>query len=230
MDDGFCRRRVWPGLLMSASLALSPALPFEVPLSDNSVREAYFLGQRADQKLADFLSLYRHALPLPERGPYVAEIRLLTPYARVVVESNRHTVGYSAQQAAADYRGRGDTILIQVRIELTPTFTYADADHLAQERGGELHRHLEPEDFWRALPIHVSQTRAAHEETTLQPFDVHAEPIYGYAGRDSGGSYIGALVSLEYDAAQFDSAPTHVEIVTTTSYRAITNFDLTALR
>src|SRR5262249_49782696 len=117
--------------LIALALLGSPARAFEIPLSDNSVREAYFLGQRTDGKCTEFLNSYRHALPMPENGPRVVEIQLLTPYAQVVAESNRHTVGFSAQQAAANYHGRGDTILIQFRVELTPTFGFADAKHVA---------------------------------------------------------------------------------------------------
>src|SRR5205823_8474915 len=116
----------------------SGASAVEFPLSDTSIREAYFLGQRNDQKTSDFLKLYAKFLPLPQKGPYVSEIHLLTPYAQIVADSSRHSVGYSAQQAAADYHGRGDTILLQVRIEFTVTYTYDDAVRTANDTAGEL--------------------------------------------------------------------------------------------
>lgn len=213
-------------LLLAASLAAWPSFAFEIPLSDNAIRQAYFLGQRTDQKSADFLGLYRRALPLPNKGPYVSEILLLTPYAQVVATSNRHTVGYSAQQAAADYHGRGDTILVQIRIELTSTFTYSDATRSAQDVAGKLNRHFDPEDFWRAFHIDVLQITDSQDEKVFEPFDVSAEPIYSH----SSGQYIGAFVSLEFDASQFDSIPTHVELTAPTGQRAVAEFDLRSLR
>src|ERR1700739_4194982 len=116
------------GLVFSNNL-----VSLEVPLSDIAIRDAYFLGQRNDQKTSDFLKLYSHSFSLPDKGPYISEIHLLTPYAQVVSDSSRHSVGYSAQQAAVDYHGRGDTLLLQVRIELTPTYTYDDAVRTAND-------------------------------------------------------------------------------------------------
>lgn len=210
-------------LLMAGIVSASPAL-FEVPLSENSVREAYFLGQRTDQKVADLLSLYRHSLPLPEKGPYISEVRLLTPYAQLVAESNRHTVGYSAQQAAAYYHGHGDTILIQFRAELTPTFDFSDAADAARGLSGELDRHLGPADFWRAFRITVSQAGESGKQNIFEPIDEKSEPIY------ADDHYIGTIVTMEYDAAKFGSAMTRVEIFINASGGVVTDFDLAALR
>lgn len=40
----------------------------------------------------------------PPQGPYISEIRLLTPYAQAVDISRHKTLGYSAQQAEAEYK------------------------------------------------------------------------------------------------------------------------------
>ena len=122
-----------------------------------------------------------------------------------------------------------DTILVQIRVELTPTFTYGDAKHVAQDLAGELNRHLDPEDFWRALPITIAQVNDAHEQKTFDPFDVHADPIYAGTGV-AGGEYIGTIVTLEYEASQFDSIPARIEMITNTGQHVVTDFDLVALR
>jgi len=62
------------GLVLSNNL-----VAFEFPLSDIAICDAYFLGQRNDQKTSDFLKLYTHSFPLPEKGPYISEIHRLTP-------------------------------------------------------------------------------------------------------------------------------------------------------
>ena len=176
------------GILLAVFLTFSPLPAFEPTLSEESVRDAYFLGQRADQTCSDYLNLYRHGLPLPDTGPYVSEIRLLTPYTQVVATSSQHTVGYSAQQAAADYHARGDTILVQIRIELTPTFTYNDARHVAEDFAKEIDRHLAPGDFWRAYDIAVSQSSESHERNPFEPLSVHAGREFRMQHLDDDGS------------------------------------------
>jgi hypothetical protein len=222
--------------IVTAILSLPPSTPaFEMPLTDKAVREAYFLGQRHDQKTAEFLYLYARLLPLPDKGPYVSEIHLLTPCAQVVSVSSRHSTGYSAQQAAADYHGRGDTLLLQVRIEFTATYTHDDAVRSASDAAGEFNRHLDPEDFWRAFTFTLSQPEPHADQGSatrvLEPRDGHSEPIYGSASRsDTTSTLRGAIVFLEYDASQFESLPTRVEVRPPTTAPVAAQFDLAKLR
>ncbi len=65
------------------------AFAYDTELSDIAVREAYFLGQRNDEKTRTFFAPYTQHLPLPKKGPYVSEIRLLTPLAQVVQASSQ---------------------------------------------------------------------------------------------------------------------------------------------
>src|SRR5882762_7438799 len=86
----------------AALLLVSPCRAFESPLSDQTVREAYFIGQHHDASTESALKPYIHHLPPPKAGPYISEIRLLTPYAQVIDVASSQSGGYSAQQAAAD--------------------------------------------------------------------------------------------------------------------------------
>src|SRR5215469_6785575 len=115
---------------IAVTLLVWPAAAFGTHLSDQAVREAYFLGQRNDEKTAQFLESYLRRLPMPQSGLYVSEIELFTPYAEAVDLSRQHTVGYSAQQAAQEYRDRGDVFRLRVRVFFTDTYyqrTYARA-------------------------------------------------------------------------------------------------------
>src|ERR1035438_3232358 len=103
-----------------ALLAPQPALAFDRGLSEETVREAYFLGQDAD-RAADFLSSYVQSLATPDAGPDISQIELRTPYAQVVEISEQHLNGYSAQKAAVDYHRRGDYLLVRVQVMFTPT-------------------------------------------------------------------------------------------------------------
>jgi hypothetical protein len=216
---------------ISILLTVLPLFPrslpaVEFPLSDIAIRDAYFLGERNDQKTSEFLKLYTHTFPLPDKGPYISEIHLLTPYAQIVSDSTRHSVGYSAQQAAADYRGRGDTLLLQVRIELTPTYTYDDAARTANHSAAEFNRQLYPEDFWQAFQFKLSQN-----DKTFEPRAVSSDPIEGAAWpSDRGPTLRGAIVSLEFEAEPFEPGLVQVEVIAPTGQKVTAKFDLSKLR
>jgi len=206
-------------------LAPQHTAALETPLSDIAVREAYFLGQRNDQKTAEFLKLYTRSFPLPDNGPYISEIHLLTPYAQVVANSSRHSTGYSAQQAAADYHGRGDTLLVEVRIEFTVTYTYEDAVRASTDAAGEQNRHLDPEDFWQAFRFGLSEG-----DQTFEARDRYADPVYGRASPgDASATLRGAVVRLEFDAGQFESQIAQVEVVTPAGQHVRAEFNLAKL-
>jgi hypothetical protein len=212
--------------LLLTLVVSNDVVAFEFPLSDIAIRDAYFLGQRNDQKTSDFLKLYTHSFPLPDKGPYISEIHLLTPYAQIVSGSSRHSVGYSAQQAAADYHGRGDTLLLQVRVELTPTYTYDDAVRTANDTAAELNRQLYPEDFWQAFQFKFSQ-----EAKTFEPRAISADPIEGTASpSDRGPTLRGTVVTLKLEAEPVESGIVQVEVTAPTGQHLITKFDLSKLR
>jgi hypothetical protein len=212
--------------LLLTLVVSNDVVAFEFPLSDIAIRDAYFLGQRNDQKTSDFLKLYSHSFSLPDKGPYISEIHLLTPYAQVVSDSSRHSVGYSAQQAAVDYHGRGDTLLLQVRIELTPTYTYDHAVRTANDTAAELNRQLYPEDFWQGFQFKFSQ-----EEKTFEPRAMSANAIEGAASpSDRGPTLRGTIVSLEFAAEPVGSDIVQIEVSSPTGQHLITKFDLSKLR
>lgn len=95
-------------VLVTAALLSAPtAFAFQSPLSDESVREAYFLGQRHDESLERSLEKYTQHLPPPESGPYISSIMFLTPFIRAARLSSSRTGNYSAQQAALDHHNEG---------------------------------------------------------------------------------------------------------------------------
>jgi len=115
-----CFAAVWLGLAPTA-------IAYDFPLSSESIRDAYFLGRRNDEKTAKFLAGYIKRLPLPEKGPHISEISLYTPYAQIVMDSWRNAALYSGQQAEQEYRKLGDTIHVRVIIDFTSTFTLSRA-------------------------------------------------------------------------------------------------------
>ena len=108
MPDSF---RFFLVLLLAMLLTSPGALAFNSPLSDEAIREAYFLGQRRDEKMTVFLEEYKQHLREPDRGPFVSSVEFLTPFALLVLQSRDHSTGYSAQQAAEEHRGVEENVL-----------------------------------------------------------------------------------------------------------------------
>jgi len=193
----------------------SPLWAYDAPLQPAAIRDAYFLGQRSDGARETFLAAYVKRFPLPEKGPYVSEIELLTPYAQVVSVSAQHTVGYSAQQAAEDYKNRGDLIQVRVRIELTPT--YGAIAPKEKNRGGIP---LRTEDFWKSFQITLRQSNGS-----IGPLRTRSEPIYL-----ESGALAGTQVWLSYDTKDVASAKTTVEVEPPEGGKVRAKFDLDRLR
>jgi hypothetical protein len=58
--------------ILTATLLLpASSFAFDTPLSDQAIREAYFLGQRRDESMAAFLNKYTKSLRPPESGPQI---------------------------------------------------------------------------------------------------------------------------------------------------------------
>ncbi len=209
--------------LLSCCLMLTSAFAYDTELSDIAIREAYFLGQRNDEKTRAFFAPYTQHLPLPKKGPYVSEIRLLTPLAQVVQISSQTTSGYSAQQAQLDYQSRGDSLLLIVHIEFTPTYGLIDAGHSSNHVAGIKGLTLRTEDFWQDFRCGIKQ-----KEDWIEPRSLHAEAQYG--GLDNSGTVlVGAWVYAEYDARNVPSDDTQVHVFTPDNQDVTATFDLTKL-
>jgi len=193
------------GAVLCAFFVPQPALAFDQALSDEAIREAYFLGQDADRS-ADFLSHYVQGLPMPDNGPDISQIELRTPYAQIVQISQQHPNGYSAQQAATDYHRRGDYLQVRVQVMFTPT----------SAGGGE--------DYWRRVSVGLVQKRHMAAQS------VTGSPIYA-TDRDGDSAWIiGANVLVVFAAAPVDSGSVQVEAIAPGGSAVHATFDLGGLR
>jgi hypothetical protein len=211
----------WISSLCLTCLLIGPSsFAFDLSLSEEAVREAYFLGQRNDESTTQVLAPYTKHLALPEKGPYVSEIGLFTPYSQVIVISRQRTGYYSAQEAQQDYRERGNTILVLVRIEFTATYGYAEAAASANDAAKEQGISLQPEDFWKDFCLGLSQGGR-----WIEPRIKRAEVVYD---RGEGGLG-GAIVRLEFDAHEVASTEASVEVETPDGQHVVASFDLSRL-
>jgi len=207
----------------TALLVLPPAFAYETPLTDKTVREAYFLGQHHDASTQSALKPYIHILPAPPKGPHISEIRLFTPYAQVIEASNAQSAGYSAQQAAADYHSHADTIVVRFHIEFTPSYGYIESDRDRADLAAEKGISLRSADFWQAFNTGLSQS-----DQWIEPLSRDGEPIFSHSSES--GEMIGAYISVTYDAHDVSSDSAIAEIFTPDGQHVTSTFDLSRLR
>lgn len=244
-------------ILATVFLLPAPSLAFDTPLSPEAVRDAYFLGQRNDETTASFFTPYFRTLPVPDSGPYIAEVEIYTPYLQVLEASRRRSMGYSAQQAELDYRHHHDKLFVRVRIDFTDSYgnleLYRSAKGDAQQSG-----EAPLPDFYRDFRVGLSQRSGPdHDDRWIEPLRIILQstdsfnsghyafipedlglnsylsgsgPAYAY-GSGNGGYYpTGWLVWLEFDAQDVASDDASVEVITTDGQDVTVPFDLSTLR
>jgi hypothetical protein len=246
--------------LLAAALLLTPsASAFQTSLSDESIREAYFLGQRNDETTASLFDHYVRLLPKPDKGAFVAEVEVYTPYVQLVETSRRRSMGYSAQQAELDYRHSHHKLYVRVRIDFTPTYGALELYRSSKSDREQSATDPPLPDFYRDFRVGLSQRSGPnHEEQWIEPLRILLQPSYiqssnhlpfipedlrffsyaagpGYSSLAYSGAngYIyptGWLVWLVYDAHDVASDDAQVEVVTTDGQHVLVPFDLSTLR
>jgi hypothetical protein len=108
----------WRAILrFAAVLALllpQPARSYEYPLTETSIRDAYYLGTKAATLGSAFLADYTH-LPQLKFGRCTSEIRLETPYTQVAIHTAKQT-NYSAPHAVQDFLNK--PTVFRIRLDL----------------------------------------------------------------------------------------------------------------
>ena len=202
------------GLVLAALLSLDVAA-YDRRLTENKVRDAYFLGTdsaRSGQFLSDYVHSFQPANP---GGPYVAQIEVRTPYAQVVILS-RQTTGYSAQQAEGDYKQNGDTVHVRVQI-LYPLTQIPPVQPPAACAGAQRMND--------ALACFSDFSFRFAQGKPIQPEKSYGTPVYSV--RDS--SFVGGDVWFIFPASAITSAPLEVTIKKSGDPQASTTFNLSVL-
>jgi hypothetical protein len=210
---------------LTAALLLSAStFAFQSPLSDEAVREAYFLGQRHDETFAKFLDKYTKHLPLPKSGPHISAVTFLTPFAQVSQRSSRIIANYSAQQAALDHRNQKEIVQITVNILLTESYVplvVSPADKSSRAPASLIPR---PADFWKDFDVEVLDGK-----NPLDPSSLDGHPDY-HCDEGGGCSLYGATITLEFPAESFNASDATVRVSTPGDQHVPATFDLGALR
>jgi hypothetical protein len=211
--------------ILAAALLLSPSCSaFYSPLSDQAVREAYFLGQRRDESFASFMDKYTKRLAPPKMGPHVASITFFTPFALAAQVSSQHSSGYSAQQAALDHRGQAESVKIIVQILLTNSYPAYIPRPTGSRSGSPVGYVLRPFDFWKDFNVQVF-----NEDLELRPFTSLGEPNY-LCSEDGGCTLTGATIQFEFLAESFASDSTTIQVTPPEGNLVSLDCNLSALR
>jgi hypothetical protein len=198
-----------------------PATAFDAPLSDESVREAYFLGQRHD---ASFLAKYIKFLPPPKTGPHISSVTFLTPFAQLAQLSSSYVGNYSAQQALLDHRGQEESVKITVEIYLTNSYGPLIPNPKCSRSGSSQGLIPRPYDFWRDFRVQVFDG-----DKLLSPSDLGGRPLYR-CGRTGPCRPRGAALDLEFPADAFTSDSVTVQVIPPEGDPVSVDFNLASLR
>jgi hypothetical protein len=211
--------------VLAAALLLSPSCSaFDSPLSDQAIREAYFLGQRRDESFASFMDKYTKHLVRPKTGPHIASITFFTPFALAAQLSSQHSSGYSAQQADLDHRGQAESVKIIVQIFLTDSYPAFLPRPTGSRSGSPVGYVLRPFDFWKDFNVQVFT-----EDLELRPFTSSGEPNYLCSG-DGGCTLTGATIQFEFLAESMASDSATIRVTPPEGDPVSLDFNLSSLR
>jgi hypothetical protein len=211
-------------LLVAALLPPTPSFSMDTPLSEEAVRDAYFLGQHHDQTLSDFLNKYTQSLPMPKTGPDIASITFLTPFALIAQESNQRAMNYSAQQAEQDQRDQQEIVRIVIQIQLTETYRALIPTPTGSTSGSPIGFAKRPDDFWKDFEVQV-----VDKDRTLVPLSSSGDSSYS-CDNDGGCVISGATVRFEFSAKSFKSDSPTIQVTAPEGDPVSVDFDLSRLR
>jgi len=210
--------------VLTAVILLAPSsFTFNTPLSDQAVREAYFLGQRRDETMANLLNKYTKLLPPPKTGPDIASVTFLTPFALLVQQSSQRSA-YSAQQAALDHRDQPEFIRIVVQIQFTDSYGPYIVRPTGSRSGSPRGFVPRPYDFWKDFDVQVSS-----EDQKLRPFSSYGRPNFS-CSEEGGCTLTGATLQFDFSVEDFASGSATVDVLSPEGDPVSVNCDLDHLR
>jgi hypothetical protein len=210
---------------LAALLVGFPSFAFPSPLSDEAVREAYFLGQRHDGSYPRLLEKYTKFLPPPKTGPYISSIAFYTPFVQLVRHSDRNIGSYSAQQAQLDHRSPGEEI-VQIFVEIHLTDSYGRLIPTSENSRSNSPSAFvpRPHDFWKDFHVRIYN---GNEELTPAGSHSHANSS---CGRSGPCILTGATLEFDFLADVFTCDTATVEVIPPEGDPVSVDFDLSRLR
>lgn len=196
-------------LTLASLLIATPSFAgYEYPLQSPEIRNAFFLGQRADNTPSEFLSRYTHHISQLQTGEYiVTDVGILTPYAQIVQRGAKDIPGDSEVQTETDLRAHPLPFVVQVTV----------ANGLAYTGDAGL---VIPQGPQRDFSIELKQAQ------TLAPTGMTKSSFSGVRGHCPCGVVIKAV----FDPAKVTSGPMRITVNTPDGKSISADFDLSKLK
>jgi hypothetical protein len=206
-------------------LLSSPACALDSPLSEQAIREAYFLGQRHDGTYPRLLGKYMKFLPRPKSGPHISSVAFSTPFLQMVAYADGYVGNYSAQQAQIDYRNKGhEVIKISVEIQLTESYALlipVSANSASKSSPALVSR---PHDFWKDFEVRIYDG-----DQKVVPADSRGH-ANSNCGRRGPCVLIGATLEFDFPATAFTADSVTIDVMPPEGDPVSVDFDLSSLR
>ena len=212
--------------VFAAALLFVPfSSAFQSPLSEQLVREAYFLGQRHDGTYERMLGKYMKFLPPPKSGPHISSVTFSTPFLQMVAHADQYVGNYSAQQAQIDYRNKGDEVVrVSVEIQLTGSYGQMIAVPVNSGAKSAITFVPRPHDFWKDFEVHIY---SGNQE--VSPADSRGR-ANSRCGRRGPCVLTGATLEFDFPAAAFTSDSATIDVTPPEGDPVSVDFDLSSLR
>jgi len=210
--------------LTAATMLPMPAAAYYTPLSDQAVREAYFLGKRGGESVARLLSSYTKFPATPgtgHHGPHVSSVSFLTPFALIAQYSGRQS-DYSAQQAERDHNP--DKEVVSIDIQIAPSkYDWPSGAKSGEVRFGKPYDYYpQSYDSWKTFHYRVFNGK---QEVTTK--DIIVEPQYDCG---DGCGLAGISVRLQFPATAFRAASATIKVTPPEDETVSVDFDISVLR
>jgi hypothetical protein len=204
-------------LFVIAFLAFAaPVLAFDYPLSETAIRAAFLTGN--GNRNAELFAKYIHNFSAPDSGPYVASIRLETPFEQVA-QRGATASNYHAEEAEQEFLGKQMPFRVSIEIQFTPTYP-----EFPNRESNGAYSLLQPlPDYQNDFQINVSQ------DSTITPLGSRAYIASSNFSNTVWGIQ-GIVIEQEFDPQKIDSSDVAVEVHTPDGQDVATTFDLSQLR
>jgi hypothetical protein len=194
--------KAWPAI-GAALLAVSVAFPlraYDVPLTESSIRDAYFLGRRQDALGPDLTAKYTHEIPKLSLDRFRSFANLETPFIQVAIFSSKK-VNYSAQDAVKEFLGK--PLAFRIHLEIC---------------------------YMVDAPPDALAVRFVQNKKDLLPISSERSLYFPASDKYSSPPPIGETMQFEFSPEKIDSSTLTILIDTPDGQHAETVFDLQSIR
>lgn len=178
----------------------SSVAAYDVPLSESSIRDAYFLGTRSGGLGPEFITRYDHWIPELKQWTCTSKARVETPFLQVAQYASQ-VPNYSAQEAVKDFRNKG--LLFKLYLDIC---------------------------YMEKAPLNALRVKVIQNKKEIVPLTCESSPFYPVVDEHAVLPANGERIYLEFKPEQLDSSTLTILIDTPDGKHVSTEFDLQGIR